>query len=129
MARYLIDSHIYIWSDNDVDNIPLAIQNVLADPSCEVYFSLVSLWEMQIKTQLGKLYLKKPLDSFIKQLETSGLYPILPITQQHILALRHLPMIHKDPFDRLLIAQAMVENLTLLTVDEDIIQYPIQVLY
>ncbi len=125
MAKYLIDTHIYIWLDANPNKIKAEWQEVLANPNNKIYLSMASLWEMQIKYQLGKLKLSMPLDDLIEDLKTSGLYQILPIQENHILQLKNLPNIHKDPFDRMLIAQAMTEQLMLITDDEKIIQYPI----
>ncbi len=125
MANYLIDTHIYIWLDANPNKLKRQWQEILANPNNEIYLSMASLWEMQIKYQLGKLELSMPLANLVEDLKTSGLYQILPIQENHILQLQNLPTIHKDPFDRMLIAQAMTENLTLMTDDEKIIQYPI----
>lgn len=88
--------------------------------------SMASLWEMQIKISLGKLQLNTPLKQSVAMIKQNNLYQILPIYEKDLWALDKLPFYHKDPFDRLLIAQAMNENLTFITVDEYIVKYDIQ---
>ena len=93
-----------------------------------MYLSLVSPWEIQIKQQLGKLRLHSKLSDMVEtQIEQNGL-TILPVKLEHIYTLGDLPYYHKDPFDRLLIAQAKTESLTLVTVDDQIGQYDIDTL-
>ena len=87
--------------------------------------SVASVWEIQIKHQLGKLALKMPLPEIIQKQREQNQIDLMPIELPHIYGLANLPDHHKDPFDRLLIAQAMIEGLTLLTNDPHIAQYPV----
>jgi PIN domain nuclease of toxin-antitoxin system len=89
---------------------------------------LVSIWEVQIKMQLGKLTLHQPLDSLVQQQQQNGIQ-LLPIKLNHILAIQPLPYYHKDPFDRLLIAQSIAENLTCVSADSVFKQYNIPILW
>ncbi len=91
-----------------------------------MYLSIVSIWEIQIKSSLGKLPLTKPLAKLVLDQQEQNGVQILPITQDHIYALADLPPIHHDPFDRMLIAQAQHEHLTLVTADENIPKYAVQ---
>ena len=91
-----------------------------------LYISVASIWEIQIKFQLGKMRLHKPLAEIIRQEQENGI-EILPIEPAHIFALDSLPNHHKDPFDRLLVAQAIVEEAVLLSADPLIQQYPVKV--
>ncbi len=86
------------------------------------------MWEMVIKTQLGKLALRLPLADIIKQQQTNGLL-LLPVTLEHVLGIEGLPSIHKDPFDRVLIAQANIEGAELVSADQIVRQYPVRVLW
>lgn len=86
---------------------------------------MATFWEMQIKYQLGKLPLTKTIAELIFEVKKYQLYDIILVNEHHILNLQNLQFFHKDPFDRIIISQAMLENLTLLTVDEHIIKYPI----
>ncbi len=113
-----------------VDNQPSAtIANCLrliANSQHEPVLSLVSLWEIQLKLQIGKLQLNQPLDFVVaEQQRVNGLRP-LPLAAEHIYGLSQLPFHHKDPFDRLLIAQAIYENLPLMSVDNAFSAYPVQ---
>lgn len=128
MARYLLDTHIFVWVNNDVRKIPQSILSELGNPSNEFFVSMVSLWEIQIKLQLGKFQDIPPLAKLIQQIHADNIYTILPIQASHLLALEPLPFIHKDPFDRLLIAQAITENLTMMSVDEHFPSYPVKLL-
>ena len=125
MANYLLDTHIFIWVTCNANNLSKSIAEILRNDNHTIYLSMASTWEIQIKHQLGKLPLTKPFNEIVDDVIQNGLYQLLPINERHILNLQQLPYIHKDPFDRLLISQAMTENLTILTVDEHIVKYPI----
>ena len=124
----LLDTHIFLWLSSAPKKIPSSIYKACEDTQNKLYLSLVSPWEVQIKQQLGKLRLHCNLSDLVEtQIEQNGL-TILPVKLTHIYAIGDLPYHHKDPFDRLLIAQAKVESLTLVTVDEQIGQYDISTL-
>lgn len=125
MARYLLDTHIYLWLNDETEKLPQAIDKIVQDDNNELIISMATIWEIQIKYQLKKLILPKPFKQMISEIKSENLYTILPINEHHILNLQNLEFFHKDPFDRIIISQAMLENLTLLTVDEHIIKYPI----
>ncbi len=125
MANCLLDTHIFIWVTCNASKLPKSIAEILRSDNHIVYLSIASIWEIQIKHQLGKLTLTKPFNEIVDDVIQNKLYQILPIKECHVLNLQQLPFIHKDPFDRLLISQALTENLTLLTVDEHIVKYPI----
>ena len=99
------------------------------DPSVILYLSLVSLWEIQIKSSLGKLPLPLPLPEIIRDQQAQRNLRLLPITPAHIFALEGLPPHHNDPFDRLLIAQAVSEGLTLASVDSQFSPYSVSVVW
>jgi len=88
-----------------------------------LYLSMVSLWEMQIKTQLGKLALDVPLDELWRRQQIEADIMLLPTREEHVWELGNLPQLHRDPFDRLLIAQAQYENLSLISADDIIARY------
>lgn len=105
------------------------MQSLLADASNSLFLSVVSIWEMQIKSQLGKLKLNLPLRELIEsQQQTNGLQ-ILSIALEHVLALENLPAHHKDPFDRLLVAQAVVEDASLVSMDSALTAYTVKLLW
>lgn len=126
--KLLLDTHAFIWWDSDPAQLSAPALAALRDPGNEVWLSVASVWEMVIKAQLGKLALRLPLADIVTQQQANGLQ-ILPITLAHALAVEGLPMIHKDPFDRLLIAQANVEGAELVSADPLVRQYPVRVLW
>ena len=121
--KLLLDTHVLIWAAGFPDRISAEGRDLIADTENELFFSAASLWEVAIKSALGR-------EDFVvdARLLRRGLldndYGELPIMSEHAVAIGGLPAIHKDPFDRLLIAQSMVEGITLLTADEIVGQYP-----
>ncbi len=125
MSKYLLDTHIFIWASCSPEKLPNTIIKLLKNPNHDFYISMATFWEMQIKYQLGKLPLTKTIAELIFEIQKYKFYEIIPINEHHILNLQNLECHHKDPFDRIIISQSMIENLTLLTIDDDIIKYPI----
>ncbi|MDX2076155.1 MAG: type II toxin-antitoxin system VapC family toxin [bacterium] len=123
--NFLIDTHVFIWLDIDKKRLSKRVIDVIEDVNNTLYLSLVSVWEMQIKIQLGKLQLNNILTETLGFQQQVNRIELLPIELSHILALNQLPYHHNDPFDRLLIAQAQIENLTLITDDSKILLYGI----
>lgn len=127
--KVLFDTHTFIWWDSDIARLSPLVLRLCNDPATIILLSVVSVWEIQIKQQLGKLTLTMPLvDVITSQQQTNGI-EVIPVTLAHVLALQNLPTLHKDPFDRLLIAQANVEDAILLSADALIAQYPVTVLW
>ena len=124
--RLLLDTHPFIWLLLEPNRLPNSLKATLIDSSHAVYVSAASVWEATIKQGLGKLSL--PLDRLESTIAQSGLES-LTITAAHALEVRHLPPLHRDPFDRLLIAQARHEGLTLVTRDPDVRRYPVDTLW
>lgn len=124
--KLLLDTHSFLWWNNKPENLPSRILEICQNPDNTLIVSVVSIWEMQIKSQLGKLRLNKPLIEIIKQEQENGL-EILPVEAAHIFKLDSLPTHHKDPFDRLLIAQAIVEGAILISADPIFSQYDVKV--
>jgi PIN domain nuclease of toxin-antitoxin system len=126
--RLLLDTHAFIWWDSDPAQLSPAALAALQDPANEVWLSVASVWELVIKAQLGKLALRLPLADIVRQQQANGLR-VLPVSLAHVLAVEGLPPIHKDPFDRLLIAQANVEGAELVSADQVVRQYPVRILW
>src|SRR5262245_15598857 len=126
--RCLFDTHTFIWLDSDPARLSPRVRAVCYDPANALLLSVASIWEMQIKLQLGKLTLKLPLPGLIASQRKNGVN-ILPISVRHVLGLDALPLHHKDPFDRILIAQANIENLALLSIDPAFAPYPVRVIW
>ncbi len=120
--KVLLDTHLLLWGAGQPDRLPAAARKLIKDAGNEILFSAASLWEIAIKRELGR-------DDFQvdPRLLRRGLldndYSELMIGSDHAVAIDGLPRIHKDPFDRILVAQAMVEGITLLTVDPLVAQY------
>ena len=122
----LLDTHAFVWFLIDPGRIPERLVMMLTDPARIVYVSVAAVWEATIKAGLGKLSL--PLDDLEATIAAAG-FAILPVTVAHALEVRHLPPIHRDPFDRLLVAQARHERLTMVTRDAAIRRYPVDTLW
>ena len=115
--RLLLDTHIFIWWADEPERLGERLLDALLDIENELILSVVSLWEMQIKSQLGKLTLRRPLKELVHLQQSVNGLQLLPVTANHVFLLDELPLIHKDPFDRLIIAQALAENLILVSHD------------
>lgn len=126
--RLLLDTHVFIWWADQQESLPATALSALNDEANELILSVASVWEMQIKVQLGKLKLSLPLEELVEtQVETNDVR-ILPVELVHVLALDALPFHHKDPFDRLLIAQSIHEDVTLVSVDPEFHAYSVKLL-
>jgi PIN domain nuclease of toxin-antitoxin system len=125
----LLDTHTFIWWYNEPERLSSIAREWLQNPENTLLFSVASAWEMQIKLQSGKLKLDLPLATIIENQKKTNNVDVLPVTLAHVLALENLPKHHKDPFDRLLIAQANVENALLVSKDDKFEKYPVQLLW
>ncbi len=125
----LFDTHSFIWWADEPTKLSRAALAALEEEDNRLFVSDVSIWEIQIKVQLGKIQLKLSLQDLIESQQRDNGVEILPITTEHILALNNLPFHHKDPFDRLLIAQSIVEEFTIVTVDSAFSAYPAKLLW
>ena len=121
--KLLLDTHLLLWAAGNPDRLPAAARGLLDDPQNEPIFSSASLWEVAIKHGLGRADFRVDARLLRRSLLDNG-YDELPITSEHAVSLDSLPPIHKDPFDRILVAQSMVEGITLLTADPLVAQYP-----
>jgi len=119
-------AHVYLVGQRTCQTLAASI-GTCQDRQNVLLLSVVSIWEMQIKLQLGKLRLALPLKEIIETQQQTNSIEILPVTLAHVLALENLPAYHKDPFDRLLVAQAMVEGAVLVSGDPNIAKYGVQV--
>jgi PIN domain nuclease of toxin-antitoxin system len=119
--KLLLDTHAFLWWDSNDAHLPAALHSAIASPRNEVFVSAVTVWEIAIKSASGKLIFQA---SAAKAIEKHGFLP-LPITVEHAESAGSLPQLHRDPFDRLLVAQAQLEGLVLVTVDEQILRYQV----
>ena len=119
----LLDTHLLLWAAGDPERLSAESQDLLGDPATELMFSTASIWEVVIKNALGRSDFRVEPRLLLDGLIQNG-YSELAVRSEHALAVGRLPPLHKDPFDRILIAQAQVENVTLLTTDDKVACYP-----
>ena len=124
----LLDTHVLLWFMDGDEKMPAAVKEVIHNTDNKVYVSIASIWEIAIKYSIGKLKLKKGIENFLTRIDENG-FILLEIDTKHIIAVTKLPFIHRDPFDRMLVAQATVESLYVMTVDSNIIQYNVDVVW
>jgi PIN domain nuclease of toxin-antitoxin system len=123
-VRLLLDTCTFLWAVSDPDQLPARVVDLMLAPEHEVFVSAASGWEIVIKAGTGRLSLRHDADRFVReQRETAGFAP-LPIDEESALHVLRLPALHRDPFDRILVSQAIVHGLTILTPDPLVTQYP-----
>ena len=127
--RLLLDTQVFIWLIAGSPRLSRTAADLLAAPENRLYFSHASIWEMQIKFQLGKLPLDADPVTGARHAADQGFCELLPIALDHVAGLAELPAVHRDPFDRMLVSQARAEGLTLVTADADIPRYPVPTLW
>lgn len=121
--KLLLDTHLLLWAASQPDRLSRTARSLIDNTDNELLFSSASLWEIAIKRRLGREDFKVDARVLRRGLLDNG-YGELPILSDHVVAIENLPPIHKDPFDRVLVAQAMVEGITFLTTDSLVAQYP-----
>ncbi len=125
--KLLLDTHTFIWWDSSPQRLSPKALGLCQNPENTLLVSVASIWEIQIKLQLGKLSLNLSLTEVIESQQVTNNIELLPITIAHVLALNNLPTHHKDPFDRLLIAQANIEDAVLVSCDSIFAKYPVNI--
>ena len=120
--KLLLDTHVLLWAAGQPEKLSESARTLLTTPENALFFSAASIWEIVIKRSLGRKDFKVDPARLKKMLITHG-YTELPVTAEHALKVETLPLLHKDPFDRLLLAQARAEGMLLLIVDASILQY------
>jgi len=121
--KLLLDTHLLLWAAGEPKKLSPKVRRLIDDAQNELLFSVASLWEVAIKRGLGRVDFHVDTQLLRRGLLDNG-YSELPIISDHVVATESLPPIHKDPFDRVLLAQATVEGITLLTTDSVVAQYP-----
>lgn len=124
----LLDTHVFIWFSQDFSELSEKAKYIIRDPENPCYVSIVTFWEMAIKISLDRLEVKYPLTEVLDICSDNGI-KLLPLKFAHVLRIRNLPLHHKDPFDRMLIAQCQVENISLITKDETLRKYDIDIIW
>lgn len=125
--RLLLDTHLLLWAAGEPRRLSRKARTAIADPANTLFFSAASLWEVAIKSSLGRADFQVDAVRLLRGLAENG-YEELPVTGRHAAEVAHLPGLHSDPFDRMLVAQARAEGLLLLTADDQVAQYrtPVQ---
>lgn len=127
---YLLDTHVLLWFLNDAPLLPVNIKKLIGKSKETIVFvSIASFWEMAIKDSKGKLTLAQPIPDIMKLCSETLDMTVLNIRDVHLETLRTLPWVHKDPFDRLMISQAISEKLTLISADQSIAGYSVRRLW
>jgi len=126
--RLLLDTHIFLWYIGADKKLPSNFLEEIRNPDNQVYLSIVSLWEIIVKYQIGKLPLPEPPQTFITSERQRHLMESLSLDEASVRHLAELPLLHRDPFDRMLICQAKANQMTLVTSDSAILQYTVTTL-
>jgi PIN domain nuclease of toxin-antitoxin system len=127
--RYLIDTHVFLWFLEGDQRLHKRVRSLIATSENEIWLSIASLWEIAIKTNLGKLTLSKPFAELIPQQLAENDIVVLPISLDDLNVVVNLPLHHRDPFDRLLIAQAISRSIPLISDDGNFSVYPITLVW
>ena len=127
--KLLLDTHVFLWWMERNRRLSTRAGALIADPDSEVFVSVVTIWEIAIKAELGQLEMPDDLGGFLRSELTVNDFASLPIQFEHAIAARDLPLHHRDPFDRLLICQSRVEGLTLVSADPVMAAYGADVVW
>ncbi|NJL78253.1 MAG: type II toxin-antitoxin system VapC family toxin [Richelia sp. RM2_1_2] len=127
--KALLDTHAFIWWVTDDSRLSSTARGIIADEGNVVFLSAASAWEIVIKVRLGKLNLPEPPETYIPSRLTMNRFSSLPIQMVHALQVVNLPDFHRDPFDRIIIAQSQVEKMPIVTVDTQVTRYPVDVIW
>ena len=127
--KLLLDTHVFLWAIAEPRKLSRRARTALSDSRNDIVLSTVSLWEIALKVEAGKLRLPASRSYFETHMEQLGVEELLSVTPRHIYALLSLPPAHKDPFDRLLAAQSISEGLSMLTADAVFRDYPLKVVW
>jgi PIN domain nuclease of toxin-antitoxin system len=125
--RVLIDTHVFLWGLQDEGKLSRRVRTLL--PVADVWISVASLWEIIAKVQVRKLVLPCPVGEYLtSKLTANGVF-VLPLTFDHVKRLENLPLFHRDPFDRILIAQSLNESVPLVSADPQFEKYPVELIW
>jgi PIN domain nuclease of toxin-antitoxin system len=127
--KLLLDTHAFLWWVAGDPQLSDRARDLIADGSNEVLFSVASAWEIVVKTSIGRLWLGDDPKTFIDEQLEANAFGVLPIHLRHALVIAGLPDLHRDPFDRMLVAQAMSEEISILSGDQHVAAYPVDVVW
>jgi PIN domain nuclease of toxin-antitoxin system len=122
-VKLLLDTHVWLWWNTTPDRLATTARRHIGDARNEVFLSAASVWEMAIKRRMGKLPLPEPVASYVARRLAADAITDLPVSAEHAAAVETLELLHRDPFDRILIVQARHEGLRLLTADDQVLAY------
>lgn len=125
--KLLLDTHIFLWAISDYSRLSSRAADMIRDPDNEVLVSIASAWETAIKVGIGKFVMPVPLAPYLQRQLVKHRMSLLAIQLSHLAMLEKLPPHHRDPFDRLLVAQCLEEDATLITVDSQLQRYPVKI--
>jgi len=128
-VRLLLDTHAFIWWIDDDAKLSLDARRLVSDGANEIFFSSVSAWEIVLKRGLGRVEIPEPIDAFIAAQLGANAFQVLPVHLRHVFALSDLPDAHRDPFDRMLVSQAVADDLAILSADRHFRAYPAEVIW
>lgn len=128
-VKYFLDTHSFIWAHTNVRRLSPKAKRILIKLDNKIALSVISVWEIVIKYAQGKLLLPEPPERFIQKIVDESGYDIVPLRLQHSLLAASLPDVHHDPFDRMLVCQAIAENATIITADQQIQKYPVRTVW
>lgn len=126
--RLLLDTCIFLWLISGDRRLGDSIRDEICEPNNEIFLSSVSIWECVVKNQIGRLPLPEPPAEYLSEQRNRHNISSLPLDEGSIVHLSKLPLIHRDPFDRMLICQSIEHNLTIVTVDDTISSYPVKIM-
>ncbi len=129
MNRYLLDTHAFIWFVEGNEQLHPHIREAIEDPNNQRFLSIASLWEMSIKVSAGKMEMMRPVATLIEEHVHGNAIELLSINQDHLEAVIELPFHHRDPFDRMMIAQAQVDELILISKDGHFKHYDVDLFW
>jgi PIN domain nuclease of toxin-antitoxin system len=125
-VKYLIDTHTLLWIVTNDPKLSAKAKDLYLDSENEIFISMASIWELSIKSSLGKISLEQPLDEFVDEHVKGNDIRILKIELSHVLRIENLPFYHRDPFDRLIISQSIEDNIPIIGSDKTFDSYPIK---
>lgn len=125
----LLDSHTFVWWRDELHKLSSKAFTEISNSNNDIFLSVATVWELQIKIALNKFTIKGGLENAVKDEQQNNSFQILPVNLSHALYLENLPLHHKDPFDRLLISQAIVENMTVVSADANFAKYQVNLLW
>jgi len=127
--KILLDTHAFLWAITEDAQLSVRAREIFTARTSELFLSVASIWEILIKVQLKKLPLTKPVVPFLREQLANNNIHVLPIVLDHVARLEDLPVHHRDPFDRILVAQSMEEGWPLLSADPLLVRYPTELIW